>query len=93
MSKRNVATGCEKTFIKSWEGWDGDGLDWMYFYNVELNPATLRECVERGYSPTTKFHLELCMNDMHATVMVEGEDGNDVPVVKLRFKLFVTGKE
>ncbi|QGH45288.1 hypothetical protein [Bacteriophage Eos] len=93
MSKRTTfATGPERTFVKTWEGWDGDGLDWMYFYDCELQPEILKDCVDKGYSPTTQFNLELCLNDHTAQILAVDEEGNDVTVMDYALAVTIVAK-
>lgn len=93
MSKRTTfATGPERTFVKTWEGWDGDGLDWMYFYDCELQPEMLKDCVDKGHSPTAQYDLELCMNAHIARIMVNDEDGFATTVMEYALAITIVAK-
>lgn len=93
MSERAIfATGPERTFVKNWKGWDGDGLDWMYFYNCELQPEMLKDCVGKGHSPTTQFNLELCLNDHTANILTVDDEDNDVTVMEYALAVTIVAK-
>lgn len=93
MSKHKVfTTGPERTFVKTWEGWDGDGLDWMYFYDCELQPEILKDCKAKGYSPDTQFDLELCMNNHKARIVTDDGEGNGITVMDYVLAVTIVAK-
>lgn len=87
MSNRITATGVEALLIKTWAGWEGDGLDWMFFYDCELRPEILEDCVAKGWSPDHQFDVELNINALTAQVIVVV--GGEETTVK-EYKLAVT---
>lgn len=93
MSKHTKETGPEFLLIETWKGWDGDGLDWMYFYDCKLQPGILADCVAKGYSPDQQFDVDLCMNAMEASVITTNDNGEEITVMKYKLRLSIFDKE
>ena len=79
MSERTMPTGFEKSLIKSWEGCDDDGTEYISFYNCELTDVL-------GL-PTDKLY-DVCITFDLFTVEVY-DVNNDKLLLKKRLSVVV----
>lgn len=89
MSEKIKATGLESAIISHWSGWDGDGIEWMCFYDVKLIPEIYDALKTYCKMPKGIVDLEVESQKLLATVRIYDTEQDNKEIFSHEIKLTV----